>query len=312
MGITDKALRKSLVYRFHRGLIDLGVDVDTLYTQLNINPGNMASAEGTLSMDKYFSMLDLASRISGIRFLAAELALTLDSDDMGVLAYLVRNARNFEHALDILRRYITLVSPGSEVTLTESGQDYVVAYRFSIASPATCYQDVEGTVVQFVLMIREGLHDPDWESRQIYFAHSAVDDSDLQTFPVGTSVVFDHPFSGVVFPKDVIQYPIENSDPKLLSILESQVLRSTTGLMAQDSFLDQIRLLISSGLGDSAVTSDEVAAVLGMSRRTMYRRLQGYGTSYNALREGNHLYRANSAYSTRVGVFGFNSVQPNI
>lgn len=285
MRITDKVLRKPSIRRFHRGLIELGVDVDALYARLGINPDSMDSEEGSLSMSKYFSMLDLASRLSGIRFLAVELALAFDSDDLGVLAYLVRNARNFEHALDIIRRYITLVSPGSEVTLTDNEQDYVVAYRFSIASPAICYQDVEGTVAQFVLMIREGLDEPDWEPRQIYFAHSARNDSDYAGFPVGKSVVFDHPFSGVAFPKDVIQYPIESSDPKLLSILESQVLHSTSEILGQDSFLDRVRLLISSGLGNAAVSSDAIAAALGMSRRSMYRRLQDHGTAFNAVRE---------------------------
>jgi hypothetical protein len=62
---------------------------------------------------------------------------------------------------------------------------------------------------QFVLMIREVLHDQEWQPGRIYFAHPALNASDAQQFPLGKSVVYDHPFSGVSFPRAVANYPIE-------------------------------------------------------------------------------------------------------
>jgi AraC-like DNA-binding protein len=283
--MKEQAARKPSIHRFHNALVKFGIDVETLYAQLNISPDMMTSGEDSLSMDSYFSLINHASKLSRIRFLAASLAPLHESEDMGILVYLIRNARNFEHALDVLRRYITLVSPGAEISLVESETDYLLTYQFSNTPPSKCYQDVEGTLVQFSLMIRDVLHEQNWEPERVYFAHSAKAISDAEKFPVGKSVVFDHPFSGVAFPKNIIQYPIANADPKLLSILESQVLQSTTDLMMHDSLTDRVRLLITSGLGSATMTSDGIAHALGMSRRTLYRRLQESGTTYNALRE---------------------------
>lgn len=283
--MKEQAARKPSIHRFHNALVKYGIDVETLYAQLNISPTIMTSEEGSLSMDSYFSLLNLASRLSGIRFLSASLAPMHESEDMGVLVYLIRNARNFEHGLDVLRRYITLVSPGAEISLMESETDYLLTYQFSNTPPAKCYQDVEGTLVQFTLMIRDVLNDQSWEPKQVYFSHSPQDVSDAENFPVGKSVVFDHPFSGVTFPKNIIQHPIENADSKLLSILEAQVLQSTTDLVMHDTLTDRVHLLISSGLANSSMTSDDIADALGMSRRTLYRRLQDSGTTYNTIRE---------------------------
>jgi AraC-like DNA-binding protein len=283
--MKEQAARKPSIHRFHNALVEFGIDVDSLYAQLNISPDIMTSEAGSLSMGSYFSLLNLASKLSRIRFLSASLAPTHETEDMGVLVYLIRNARNVEHSLDVLRRYITLVSPGAEISLAEGETDYLLTYRFPKTPPAKCYQDVEGTLVQFVLMIRDVLHDPLWEPEQVFFAHSALNANDPQNFPVGKLVVFDHSFSGITFPKNIIQHPIENADPKLLSILEFQVLQSTTDLRMHDSLRDRVRLLISSGLGSASMTSDDIADALGMSRRTMYRRLQDSGTTYNALRE---------------------------
>jgi len=283
--MMKQSAQKPAIHRFHKALVKAGIDVASLYAQLNIDPNVMNSDEGSLPMDSYFALIDLASKTSGIRFLTAHMAPTHENSDIGILVYLIRNARNFKHALDVLRRYITLVSPGAEIALVESDTNYQLTYGFPRLSPEKTYLDVEGTIVQFVMMIRDMLADGSWQPDKVFFAHSARNASDADEFPVGKSVVFDHPFSGVVFPGDILEYPIENSDPDLLAVLEAQVLQSTTDVMVHDSLPDRVRLLISSGLGNTALTSDDVAEALGMSRRTLYRRLRKHGTTYNNLRE---------------------------
>jgi AraC-like DNA-binding protein len=278
-------VQKPAVHRFHDAFLKLGIDTETLYVDSGIDPAVMTSKDGTLSMDAYFSLLDLASRSSGVRFLGAELPSSLDSSDMGILVYLIRNAHNFEHALVILRRYINLVSPGAEISLFENDSDYVLAYKFTTTAPMKCYQDVEGTMAQFVFMIRDVLQDETWQPKRIYLAHPALNPSDHLNFPVGESVIYGHAFSGVSFPKNVINYPIENSDPMLLSILESQVSQLASNLAVQDTALERIRLLISSGLRHSNSTSSTVATALGMSRRTLTRRLHEAGVTFKELRE---------------------------
>jgi AraC-like DNA-binding protein len=285
MSRTYPVAPKPTAKRFHKGLCELGIDTDTLYLQLNIDPVCMKSEDGSLSMGAYFSLLNLASKLSGKRFLGVELASALDSDELGILVYLIRNARNFEHVLDILRRYITLVSPGSEVSLIESEHDLVLTYGFGSTSLSECYQDAEGTIAQFVLMIREVIRDQKWQPERIYFSHSAINADDAGEFPMGKTVVFDHPYSGVLFPSSIVRYPIENSDAKLLSILEAQVELSASNLLSLDSTLDRVRLLITSGIGSSAVKSDDIASALGISRRTLHRRLRERGITYNKLRE---------------------------
>lgn len=199
-------------------------------------------------MNSYFALLDLASRSSGIRFLSVSMAPTYERNDMGIFTYLIRNARNFKQGLDILRRYVPLISPGAEISLVEAETDYLLTYRFANTAPEKAYQDVEGTIVQFVLMIREVMNDEAWEPDHVYFAHPTRNADDADQFPVGKSVVYDHPFSGVAFPSDIIEYPIENADPELLTILETQVLQSTSDLIVHNSLPDRVRLLISSGL----------------------------------------------------------------
>jgi hypothetical protein len=163
MSRTYPLAPKPTAKRFHKALCELGIDTDTLYLQLSIDPVCMKSEHGTISMEAYFAMLNLASKLRGTRFLGVELAFALESNELGILVYLIRNAHNFEHVLDILRRYITLVSPGSEVSLIESEHDLVLTYGFDRKPLSECYQDVEGTIAQFVLLIREVIRDQKWQ-----------------------------------------------------------------------------------------------------------------------------------------------------
>jgi AraC-like DNA-binding protein len=283
--MPTSVLKKPAIHRFDSALKHLQVDTVTLYAGLSIDPLKMRQTDASLSMDKYFALLDAASRQSKRRFLAVELAYQHDQSAMGVLVYLIRNAGNMQQALKILQRYISLVSPGASVSIDDSGDALTLSYDFPATDPAVCYQDVEGTVVQLIMMVREILEDNNWLPATIYLRHKALHASDTVDFPLDTTVVFDHPCSGIVIPKQVIDHPVPGADPTLLTILEAHVVQSTPELLTPDTTIEKIRLLISSGLGNTEQTSDDIAKALGMSRRTLHRRLQEQGLSFNKVRE---------------------------
>lgn len=285
LNVANEIAHKPAVHRFHDALMKLNIDTNICYKSLNIDPSAMHSKDATLPMATYFSLMNMASQHSGTRFLSTKLAHIHNSEDIGILSYMLRNARNLEHVFALLKRYINLVSPDSKITLSEDNNQFILAYGFPNFSPACCYQDVEGTIAQFVIMIRDVLKDDTWQPDKIYFSHKALNEKDRENYPLTKSVIFDHNFSGVVLPKNLIHHSIKDSDPKLLSILESNVLQSSADLIKNDNLVDRIRLLIKSSLYVSTVTANTVASALGMSRRTLHRHLQTSGLTFTELRE---------------------------
>jgi len=278
-------LQKPNIRRFHQALQRESVDTTALYVDLGIDPKLMEADNTSLSTVKHYELLELAAKKSNNRFLGINLGLDSRNSELGVLSYMLRNAPNLEKALDLLQRYVALVAPGSSISVLEEQDHCVLTYKIKDYPPSQCCQALEMTLAQYVLLFRVILDDEAWQSSRIYFEHSAPAAEELRRIPLGGELVFDHFFNGVCFSKELMDYANSDFDPQLLTILESQVLQTAATLLNSDSFLDRIRLVISSNLGNAEVTADTVAAEFGMSRRTLHRRLSENGTRFNTLRE---------------------------
>jgi len=281
----QRLLQKPNIRRFHQGLQRLAVDTTALYVDLGIDPKLMDADDASLSTAMHYELLELAAEKSNKRFLGVELGLDGRNSELGVLSYMLRNAPNLEKALDLLQRYVALVAPGSSIAVLEEEDHCVLTYKIKDYLPSQCCQSLEMTLAQYVLLFRTILDDDAWQSFRIYFEHSAPAAKELRMIPLEGELIFDHFFSGVCFPKELMDYANSDFDPQLLALLESQVLQTAAQLLSSDSFLDRIRLLISSNLGNAEVSADTVAAEFGMSRRTLHRRLSETGTTFNTLRE---------------------------
>jgi len=277
--------RKPNIRRFHQALQRISVDTLALYTELGIDPELMAAENTSISTAKHYELLELAAAKSNNYFLGIDLGLDSRNSELGVLSYMLRNAPNIKRALELLQRYVALVAPGLSISLLELEGDCVLTFKIRDVPPSQCRQSMEMTLAQYVLMLRTVLSDDSWQPSKIYFEHDAPSAEDLRNFPLGGELIFAHTFSGVCFPKELMNYRNREFDLQLLAVLESQVLKSAENLLGSDSFLDHIRLLISSNLGNAKVTADTMAVALGMSRRTLHRRLSDSGTTFNALRE---------------------------
>ncbi len=289
--------QKPDIRRFHKEFQRLSVDTDSLYKQLSIDPEVVEADNGSISMIKFYELMENAAKISNNPYLGIEMGFACQTGDLGMLGYMLRNAPNFEKALELLHRYIILLTPETRTALLQEGDHYILTYQVLCASPSQSRQSMEMTLTQFILMIRFLLQDDNWQPERIYFEHSAPPENELKNFPLGGELIFDHFFSGICFPKDLLQAANDDYDPQLLALLESQVLQTLENHIVSDSLLDHIRLLISSNIGNTEITADNVASELGMSRRTMHRRLSENGTTFNALREEIVLHIAKESLS---------------
>jgi AraC-like DNA-binding protein len=234
-------------------------------------------------MSQYLLLLERAAIQSGNRFLGIGMALEEKNQNFGVLGYLLRNASSFGHALQLLNRYVSLVSPGSAMALRQEDESCILTYKTGDFPVKLCCQDVEGTLAQLILMIQVFLEDSEWHPEFIYFEHPAP--ATAGSFPLPGKLLFDHHFNGVSFPAELLKQPNKDFDPELLAILEAQVRVSTTQLQNKETLLDQISMVIYAAIGNGPVSSEMVAAQAGLSRSSLHRRLREQGTTFRELRD---------------------------
>ena len=99
----------------------------------------------------------------------------------------------------------------------------------------------------------------------------------------GVRVEFDAQHSELVFDQRAALAPATMHDPQLLGILERHAQLVLAELPNVDSFLEQVRALIAAGLDHGAHGAERIAESLGVSVRTLRRRLDDAGLSHRAL-----------------------------
>ena len=115
------------------------------------------------------------------------------------------------------------------------------------------------------------------------FTHAAPPSVTAYVDYFGCEVRFGQPIHEAVLPSYVLDLPLPSADPGLASVLERYGRVIVARLPARRSFLDDARRSIAELLRDGEPTLDTTAARLGLSRRTLQRKLQALETSHNDL-----------------------------
>ena len=89
----------------------------------------------------------------------------------------------------------------------------------------------------------------------------------------------------MVLKRDDLDLPFAGHNPELLAILEPALATSLGEIEAQSSLPEQVKILIKRRIASGKPEISEVARELGMSERTLQRRITEQGSNYRALIE---------------------------
>lgn len=273
-------------HRTHEALLKLGVDTKPLYRNLHIREKDLDLHQSSVSLATYFELLRQAAIQEKRPFIGIDIANTRDISSLGALGYMMANAPNFESSLAMVDSYLDFIMPGCVSNLIIRDNDCVWTYDIPGFSPELTRHETEMSLTQFTLTVKELFKIPEWQPSDVYFQHQAGTHftKKTKTYPAD-NVHFDHYFSGVAFPITFLSHTLSNADPRLLSILEQQVQSSISALKTQSSLIERLTFIVASRLGKADVSADTIAANIGMSRRTLHRRLAEQGTTFNQIRE---------------------------
>ncbi len=270
--------------RVHEPLQRLGVDTATLYPALGIRESEFVEQD-SVSIPAYLELLQRAAEHHRRPFLGLELAQLRNLSDLGALGYMLRNAPDFGRTLDIIDSYVDLVTPGARTAVIQSGDSCIWTYALPGYSAALCRQEVELSLYEFVYVTRELLALGHWRPQEVFFQHDAPRGLAPLRRAFGNRLIFKHYCNGVRFPRDFLSRSISNADPQLLRVLQAQVQHSIDRLKQSNDLLARLNNMLSSRMGKADISADELASQMGMSRRTLHRRLEALGTSFSEQRD---------------------------
>jgi AraC-like DNA-binding protein len=274
------------ILRFFPELVDqLGGDPKLLMQQVGIGPENLSEGKSGATYRQMVHLIELAAAELRCPDFGMRLATLQSGGKMfGPLGLVMKNSRTFGDALDYVGKHTYAHSLAARVWLQRfrSKKAVFVGHDILLGRMPNKCQAMEQLLLVGHLAAMEitgGLV----RVRKVHFRHQPV--SSLRTYRryFGCEVRFGQNEDGVVFSERDLACPIIDPD--------SQVYRAAT------SFIDarftqhrpplhaRARGVIMQFLGTENCTNDRIAAALNMHSRTMHRRLNAEGTSFQQIKD---------------------------
>jgi AraC-like DNA-binding protein len=258
---------------------EAGGDVAELARTFALPPSAERDAEVVLAIDQLQRFLDEAAAAARDPFLGIHLAERIRRGAYGLLEFSCRSAPTVGEALRRIVRYISLSNELVEVSFSGG----VVEQQIR-GQPLCVGRHGNEFFVAMLLLQSRRLTDRPIVPTKVWFAHAAPRDRSVLVALVGSErISFDKEKNGMALPKAVLEAPLSSHDPALLELLDKQAEEALALRASPNRFLGQVRQTVRDQLRDGAPPLDEAARGLGMSARTLQRRLSDEGTSWAEL-----------------------------
>jgi AraC-like DNA-binding protein len=259
-----------------------GIDTEPLLTKVGLSRDQLFQEESGVSIASQYRFLELAAKATNDSLLGFHLAIDMDLRQAGILFYLAASSATVSQAIEHLARYAGTTSEAVLLEISRHRDLTVLTLRPVSASDEPRRQVSEFTALLLIRALRKQTN-RDFSPTRITFAHDRRSRLREVHRLLGCPVEFAQATDSWVFPQRVMELPIVSEDSHLLQILETHA----DALLAQRHSPTGLRDLVEnhlvSALPSGRVQAAVVAEQLGMSPRSLSRRLADEGTSFGQI-----------------------------
>jgi AraC-like DNA-binding protein len=208
-------------------------------------------------------------------------ALTMQLGTGGPLDYALHSARCLRDSLAVAMRYSMLYSDALEIDWTQESELVIIRFGARVTQPRAATDFLLGTWFRTHLQIQ--LEDPSEARAGVWFTYDRPEDLTMHQRVFGAAELhFGAPFNGFSFSREYLDRPLATAAP-LLHAVHCEFLESLGfGPSKTRTTSERVRNLIAGELRRGRPSATRVARALGMSRRTLVRRLEREQTTYQS------------------------------
>lgn len=257
----------------------VGLDAGALAVTWGL-PEAMTDVDARFPYAAWLGLWQDISRKTGNESIGIEAAERLPWGHFDVIDYLFATAADLGTALRRFERYFALISTGVAHTLEQHGDAVHLVRRYAPDCYTRLLAPAEFALANVVIRLRLALG-AQWCPRAVHFAAAAPSNAEAQRTLFGCPVLFDAEHSAIVMDTAVLALPMPQPDPELSRILERHAEQVVGQLVTESDVIACVKRAIMTGLQDADVSVAQTAQLLGMSVRTLQRRLQDTGKSFD-------------------------------
>jgi len=256
-----------------------GADADALLRKAGLSPQQIDDRDARLDVTRQVKFLDLVAEALEDELLGFHLAQTYDLRMIGLLYYTQSSCETMGEALRRCARYSAIVNEGIELRLHEGGNIEIDFEYVGIARHSDRHQ-VEFGMVTLARICRQ-LTNRQVSAAGVDLIHRRGAGADEFKSFFGSDVAFGTSEDRLSFAGSIKDLPVVGADFYLHEMLTQYCEQALAGRRPrQTSFGQSVENAIAVLLPHGKAGADEIARKLGVSRRTLARRLSSEGLTF--------------------------------
>ena len=259
-----------------------GVVAAALYQAASLDPASLAGPEQRIPFAKLVSFYELAAALTGDEAFGLHVGENIDATAFDVLGYSVINSANLGEGLARAVRYHSIWTDGAALDLQDHGARVVLNYQYLDPSIREHRHDAEMTFAAIIALGR-AVTDTDWHPEYVNYQHSKPRDVSEHQRIFRCRIRFGTESNEFVVNSSVLRLPIKRADPRLCAVLDQHAEALLTRYPYHNDLIGRTREIIRNELNGGNPAIEGVAHKLGMSPRTLQRKLREHDTSHQHL-----------------------------
>jgi AraC-like DNA-binding protein len=278
-----------------------GFDGPRLFTQAGLDPAQLENGDSRVSLAVAEALLAAFQAQHPDPFVGLKAAEDVQPSTLGALGFLLQSCATLADLLEVSVRFNGLMTNFGFTSIHQVPGGCEIRYDCLAGSPAFVRQTREhiiGLIYTIDWMLLPGAPSP----LAVCFSHAcpavpgaAKVYADFFHCPV----YFDQAHTAITVPVGMLQMRLPHANAELKPLLEAHTRSVFERLVAPaPSLAQEVGRLLKTLVPTGEATKQTVARRLGMSTRTLHRKLEDEGTSYSELQNAVKLERARAELAT--------------
>jgi AraC-like DNA-binding protein len=261
----DGALRAELMAALGPGSAGLGVD-------------------SRVPLEAVYAVLETAVRVTGDDTIGLRFAQHIELGDLAAIDFLMMTSPTLGDACERFIAYQRVWNEGERYELL--AQDDAAHVTFTpYGPPRPAHRQIAEMAFCDLVVNGARLLGRPLGTRHIRFRHPRPANADHYQALFGIAVTFGAPVDEVVFPRAIMALPLPDANAAMCAFFARHVQERLDALAPVPGVCEQVRVIIADNLHAGDLGLDAVATRLGMSARTLQRRLRAENASLHGLIE---------------------------
>jgi AraC-like DNA-binding protein len=268
-----------------RSLVDCAVELGfaraSLLERAGLSAEEFADPDARVPLATHLALWTaLAERPCGL-----ELGARLGLRGLGVVGYALERGTTVADALALLNRARDLVARGAVPTshVVESDRGSELMWRQSLPPPFAALREPAEAQASATLAVMRALAGDDVRPLHVVFPHAAPQDTRRHEARFGCPLRWSGPALELTFDARLLARPLPREEPALFGYLETRVAALAAALPEDASLSARVRDELERTLPRGEPSLSAVARRLGLSTRTLQRRLSEERAPFSTL-----------------------------